>query len=212
LCLLAAMVAALGVSQVQLLARPLRLSVVEAKQLGRWAIPLAFLLTGFSLFAMLARWRRSATLCILSLAAFPPLLVQLNVGVLEVVFEAKSGRRIAGDLSAIPRTTELACLECFPNGLPFYLSRTATLISRDGHELTSNYIITCLEKAPQWPQQIVPLAHLDGWLASRRAPVWLIVRPEDRERVKTLVAARDVTLQSLSSGFLVAQLPARGGP
>ena len=212
LCLVTAMVAALGVSQAHLLARPLRMSVVEAKQLGQWAMPLALLLAGFGAFAMLARWRHSATLCMLCLAAFPPLLVQLNVGVLEVVFDAKSGRRIAGDLSAIPVRTELACLECFPNGLPFYLSRTATLISRDGHELTSNYIISFLEKARHWPQQIVPLADLDSWLASRKAPVCLIVRPEDRERVKHLVAARDATLQSLPSGFLVAQLPAPGGP
>lgn len=212
LCLLAAIVAALGVSQAHLLARPLRLTVVEAEQLGQWAMPLALLLAGFSAFAMLARWRRSASQCILCLAMFPPLLVHLNVGVLEVVFDAKSGRRIAGALSALPEQTELACLECFPNGLPFYLGRTATLISRDGHELTSNYIISVLEKSPHWPGQIVSVADFDGWLASRKAPVCLIVRPEDRERVKGLAAARGTTLQPLSSGFLVAQLPAPRAP
>jgi len=173
---------------------------------------LALLLAGIGGFGMLARWRHSASLCIVCLAAFPPLLVHLNTGVLEVVFDAKSGRRIAYQLSGLPEKTELACLECFPNGLPFYLGRTATLISRDGHELTSNYIISSLEKSRHWPGQIVPLADLDGWLASRKAPVCLIVRPEDRERVKNLAAARGTTLQALASGFLVDQLPARGGP
>jgi len=212
LCLVAAMVAVLGVSQAHLLARPLRINIEEAKQLGQGAMRLALLLAGIGGFGMLARWRHSASLCIVCLAAFPPLLVHLNTGVLEVVFDAKSGRRIAYQLSGLPEKTELACLECFPNGLPFYLGRTATLISRDGHELTSNYIISSLEKSRHWPGQIVPLADLDGWLASRKAPVCLIVRPEDRERVKNLAAARGTTLQALASGFLVDQLPARGGP
>ncbi|HWW00154.1 MAG TPA: glycosyltransferase family 39 protein [Candidatus Acidoferrum sp.] len=212
LCLLVAMVAVLGASQVQLVAKPLRITVVEAKQLGQGAGPLALLLAGFSAFAMLARYRHSASLCILCLAAFPPLLIHLSVGVLDAVFDAKSGRRIARQLSGLPEKTELACLECFPNGLPFYLKRTATLISRDGHELTSNYIISSLEKGRPWPGQIVPLADFDGWLASRKAPVCLIVRREDCERVKTIAAVRGTTVQALSPAFLVAQLPAPGGP
>jgi len=212
LCLVAAMVAVLGVSQAQLLAKPLRIGVVEAKQLGQWAGPLALLLVGFSAFAMLARYRHSASLCILCLAAFPPLLVHLSVGILDVVFDAKSGRRIACQLPALSEKTELACLECFPNGLCFYLRRTATLISRDGCELTSNYIISSLEKGRHWPGQIVPLADFDGWLASRKTPICLIVRREDGERVKTLAAARGTTFQALSSSFFVAQFPAPGGP
>jgi hypothetical protein len=212
LCLVAAMVPMLGVSQAHLLAKPLRISVAEAKELSRWARPLALLLAGFGAFALLARYRHSASLCILCLAAFPPLLIHLNAGVIDAVFDAKSGRRIACQLSALPQETELACLECFPNGLSFYLRRTATLISRDGHELTSNYIISSLEKGRHWPAQIVPLADFNSWLASRKAPVCLIVRLEDRERLKTLAAARGTTFQALSTGFLVAQLPTPGGP
>jgi len=212
LCLLAAIVALFGVSQAHLLAKPLRIGVVEAKQLGQWARPLALLLAGFSAFAMLARFRHSPSLCILCLAAFPPLLIHLSVGVLDAVFNAKSGRQIACQLSGLPEKTELACLECFPNGLPFYLSRTVTLISRDGHELKSNYISFSLEKGQHWPKQIVPLEDFDGWLASRTAPVCLIIRQEDGERVKALAAVRRTTFKPLSSSFLVAQLPAPGGP
>ena len=212
LCLLAAMVSLLGVSQAHLLAKPLRIGVGEAEQLGQWAKPLTLLLAGFSAFALLACYWHSPSLCVLCLAAFPPLLIHMNAGVLDAVFDAKSGRRIACQLSALPQETELACLECFPNGLSFYLRRTATLISRDGHELTSNYIISSLQKDRHWPGQIVPLSDFDGWLASRKAPVCLIVRLEDRERLKTLAAARGTTFQALSSGFLVAQLPTPGGP
>ena len=212
LCLLAALVPLLGVSQAHLLSKPLRIDVAEAKQIGQWARPLALLLAGFGAFALFARYRHNASLCILCLAAFPPLLIHLNAGVLATVFDARSGRRIACQLAALPEETELACLECFPNGLSFYLRRRVTLISRDGHELTSNYIVSSLEKGRHWPPQIVPLADFDGWLASRKAPVCLVVRSEDRKRQKTLAAARGASFHALSPDFLVAQLPTPGGP
>ena len=81
--------------------------------------------------------------------------------------------------------TELASLQCFPNGMPFYLGRTLTLISADGQELGSNYIIALLKKTAPWPASIVPVVELDRWLASRRTPVYLIVRSSDRERLET---------------------------
>jgi hypothetical protein len=112
----------------------------------------------------------------------------------------------------LPAGTELACLECFPNGVPFYLRRTATLISRDGSELTSNYIIYSLKKDPQWPKQIVPLADFDAWLASRKNPVYLIVSHSNRNRLETIAAARGATVHTLAAGYWGAQLPAPGGP
>ena len=129
-----------------------------------------------------------------------------------MIFGAKSGRPIARQLSALPAETELACLECFPNGVPFYLHRTATLISRDGGELTSNYIIYSLKKDPHWPKQIVPLADFDAWLAARKSPVYLIVRRSDTNKLETIAAARGATVQPLGSGLWGAQLPAPGGP
>ena len=114
---------------------------------------------------------------------------------------AKSGRQLARQLSGLPADTELACLECFPNGLPFYLNRTATLISRNGSELTSNYIISCLEKEPQWPPQIVPVAGLEGWLTSRTNSIYLIVKQSDRSRLESIAAARRATVQPLVAGL-----------
>src|SRR5262249_23771668 len=144
LCLLAAMVPLLGESQAHLLAKPLRRGVAEARDFANGAGRLALWLAGFGAFALVAIYRRSACLCFFCLAAFPPLLIHLNAGVIDAVFDAKSGRRIACQLSALPQETELACLECFPNGLSFYLRRTPTLISLDGHELTDNYTLSFL--------------------------------------------------------------------
>jgi hypothetical protein len=106
--------------------------------------------------------------------------------VLKVIFDAKSGRSVADRMPPLSPQTELACLECFPNGLSFYLGRTATLISRDGAELTSNYIIATLEKTREWPNQIVPLSDFDAWLGERRKPMYLIVRKNELPRLEAL--------------------------
>jgi hypothetical protein len=107
----------------------------------------------------------------------------------------------------LPPQTEVACLECFPNGLAFYLSHTATLISRDGGELTSNYILSTLANSPQWPAQIVRLSDFEGWLASRKTPVYLIVRQKARTKLEGIAAARGAVVQPLSPEFWGAQLP-----
>jgi hypothetical protein len=190
----------------------MRIPAADAAGLGRAIVPLVISLAVFGVFGLVARSRRSVSLCLLCFALFIPVGANAGMGVIDVIFGAKSGRQIAGRLSALPAGMELACLECFPNGVPFYLRRTATLISRDGGELTSNYIIYSLKKEPQWPKQIVPLADFDAWLASQKTPVYLIVREENRSRLGTIAAVRGATVQPLASGYWGAQLPAPGGP
>jgi hypothetical protein len=69
-----------------------------------------------------------------------------------------------------------------------------------------------LKKNAQPPKQIVPLTEFDDWLASRKAPVFLIVRQADREKLQNIAAARSATIQSLSSKYLGAQLPVQQTP
>jgi len=213
-CLLLAVAAAviLGTSQTHLLARPMRIPVAEAEGLGRVIVPLAVSLAVFGLFAVVARWRRSVTLCLLCFALFVPVAANAGMGIIDVVFNLKSGRPVAGELLALPAGTELACLKCFPTGMPFYLRRTATLISSDGAELTSNYIIYSLKKNPQWPKQIVPLTDFDTWLAAQKVPVYLMVYQSERNQLEAIAAARHATVQNLTSGYYGLQLPAPGGP
>lgn len=213
-CLLLAVEAAVmvGMSLTHFLARPMRIPVADAAGLGRTMVPLVVVLAVFGIFGLVARWRRSVSLCLLCFAVFIPAAANAGMGIIGVIFDTKSGRQVASQLATLPAGTELACLECFPNGMPFYLRRTATLISRDGSELTSNYIIYSLKKDPQWPKQIVPLADFDSWLASQKSPVYLIVRPSDRTKLETIAASRGATVQSLASGYWGAQLPAPGGP
>jgi 4-amino-4-deoxy-L-arabinose transferase-like glycosyltransferase len=211
-CLLLAAAMLLGMSQTGLLARPLRIPAADAEGLGRVMAPLAISLAVFGVCGALARWRRSVSLCLLCFALFIPVTANAGMGLISVIFNLKSGRQIARQLSALPAGTELACVQCFPNGLPFYLRRTATLISADGSDLGSNYIIYSLKNNPQWPKQIVPLADLDVWLASRKTPVFLISWEGDRQILETIAAARGATVQSLALGYCGTQLPAPGHP
>ena len=211
MCLLVAVAVGVGSSYMSVFARPLRIPAAEAARFGQGALGGAILLAAFGVFALIARYRRNVSMGFLCLALFPPLCLHANAKVFEVIFDAKSSRQLARQLASLPAETELACLECFPNGLPFYLNRTATLISRNGSELTSNYIISYLEKEARWPQQIVPAAELDDWLASRKKPVYLIVRQSDRSRLERIATARKTTVQPLVAGYLGARLPAPGG-
>jgi 4-amino-4-deoxy-L-arabinose transferase-like glycosyltransferase len=210
-CLLVAVAMMAGRSQMHLLAGPMRIPVADAERLGWLAMPLTVSLVVFGVFGLVAQYRRSVRLCFLCLALSFPLGASAGMGVIGVIFEAKSGRQMARQLSALPAGTELACLQCYPNGVPFYLGRTLTLISRDGAELTSNYIIYSLKKNSLWPRQIVPLADFDTWLASQKTPVYLIVRRSNRDKLETIAAARGVTVQPLAADYWGVQLPAPGG-
>jgi len=132
----------------------------------------------------------------------------VNAGVLEVIFDAKSSRQMAGQLADLPAATELACLQCFPNGLAFYLRRTATLISRNGSEVDQQLYRPRAEAGtPVWPKQIVSLADFDAWLASRKTPVLLIARQQDRGKLESIATARGAIIQPLSQGYWSAQFP-----
>ena len=160
----------------------------------------------FALFGFLAAFKRNVMLCFAGLALFPLLLVTLNFGMLNVVFSAKSARTLAQQIPALPPQTELACLQCFPAGLTFYLHRTATLITKDGGELTSNYILFNLKNNP-WPSNMVPVADFDHWLASRDHPVYLVVRETDRAWLEAIVTPRAITIQQLTPQYVGALLP-----
>lgn len=211
LCLALATAAFVIMPHTASLAKPLRIPAADAGQLGRVILPLALALAGFGVFGLVARWRRSVLVCFLCLALFIPVSANLGMGVIRVIFEAKSGRQLAGQLSSVPAGTEIVCLQCYPNGLAFYLGRTATLVSRDGGELTSNYVLYALAKNPHWPKQIVPLADFDRWLALQKEPVYLIARQGDRSKLESLAAAGRTSVQPLADGYFGVQLPAPGG-
>ena len=205
ICLVAMSAVIFLSTHTELLARPLGIPVEAAagfKSHTTIAIIMlaAFAVLGFAVFK-LKPMARFATL-----ALFPVLLVTVNFNLLNVVFSAKSARTLAHEIPALPPKTELACLQCFPAGLTFYRRHTATLITKDGGELTSNYILFNLKTNP-WPSNMVPVADFDRWLASRDHPVYLVVRAQDRTRLEALAAPRAAAIQQLTPQYLGALLP-----
>jgi hypothetical protein len=210
LCFVVAIAAIYLSPRMNLLAKPLRLSVEDAEELGRHFITPIILLSVFSVLGLLARFRRDIGLCFVISAIFPLLLFTLNLGAIEVVFNIKSARQLAQQMPPLPPDTGLAFLECFPNGLPFYRNRTATLLTKDGSEITSssNYILFRLKNEPNWPTNLVPAAKLNDWLAGRKRPVYLLARSSDQTRLETVAGIQKTNIQHLTPQYVGVLLPA----
>jgi 4-amino-4-deoxy-L-arabinose transferase-like glycosyltransferase len=192
------------------LAKPMRLPVEDAGELGRHFITPIILLSVVGMLGLLARFRRDAGLCVVIFAVFPLLLFTLNLGAIQVVFNIKSARQLAQQMPPLPPETGLVFLECFPNGLPFYLNRTATLMTKDGSEITSssNYILFRLRNDPNWPTNLVPVKELDHWLAARTHPVYLLCHSDNRARLEAVAGIQKTNLQQLTPQYIGVLLPA----
>lgn len=211
LSLTGAILGAQGAARMDMLAKPLRLSLADAEQLGRGSLPILVLLAVVGLFSILARYRSDLRLAFICMALFPVFLIHLAIGPLEVVFNAKSARQMAARVPKLPPRTELAFLRCFPNGLPFYLGQTGTLITNDGGELTSNYVRFSLKSGRPWAKNLVASADFDRWLASRKTPIYLIAEKSLQAELDQLAAEKGATVEQLDSRYLGLLLPLRGG-
>ena len=192
------------------LAKPLGLSIADAEELGRHFSTAIILLLVFAVLGLLVRFRRDVGLGFFLFAVFPPLLFTLNFGVIETIFNVKSARQMSQKIPPLPPGTKLAFLECFPSGLPFYLNRTATLFTKDGSEITSasNYILSRLQKDPEWPANLVPLANVDSWISQRKQPVYLVAREKNRARLEAVVGNQKSDIQPLTPQYIGVLLTA----
>jgi hypothetical protein len=208
LCFLIAVAAIFLSPRINSLAMSMGLSVEDAGEFGRHFITPIILLLAFTLLGLLARLRRDAGVCFVGFAIFPLLLFILNLGPIETIFDTKSARQLAHQIPLLPPQTELAFLQCFPGGLPFYLSRTATVITLDGAELTSNYIIFRLKNEPVWPTNMVPVAKFGQWLAGRNHPVYLVANENARFVFEGMAGVQKTNIQTLTPSLIGVLFPA----
>jgi len=183
----------------------------DVQRLGTATTPLLWTLAILALAAAVAAWRRDVRIASAAFALPPLLLLTIAFGGARAYAEASSARQLASRLPALPPATEVACLQCFPNGLPFYLRRTVTIVTRDGSETTSNYVVFMLKRVTPWPAQVVPVSSLAGWLAGRPAPVYLLADGGGRARLDSIAAPRGAGVTQLTDGWWGALLPAAGG-
>jgi 4-amino-4-deoxy-L-arabinose transferase-like glycosyltransferase len=210
LCIAAVIVAAFLTTRTPLLAHPLGLPDDAAAEPLKHQIitPIIGFLVLMPL-GLLAIYRRDVRLCLACFILVPLLTFHTSHPILEVVYEAKSARKIAQLIPELPPQTEVACLECLPIGLQFYLRRTTTVITKDGGELTSNYILFHLKSEKKWPSNLVPSEDFDRWLAERKHPVYLLAREKNRPKLEAIAADRKATIQQLTPLYLGVLLPSR---
>ena len=175
-------------------------------------MPMALSLGIVALLSIGALWTRNTRLMFAAFISFPLLLLTVNFDALSHFAEIRSARSLAIKISTtLSPDVELVCLECLPNGLPFYLKRLVTVLSRDGHELTSNYIVFTLNSGKPWPEGIVPLAQAHQWLASRTHPVYLLADKGNLTGLQSIALERGVKVEDIGTKYSAVLLPAPTG-
>lgn len=112
--------------------------------------------------------------------------------------EGRSSRLLAARLPVLPPDTEIACLRAFPSALPFYVDRPFVLVSDDASELRSNYVPWALARGAPRSAGLLHPDQLQGWLASRRGPVYLLASKDERRTLDAIAAARGVDVTELA--------------
>jgi 4-amino-4-deoxy-L-arabinose transferase-like glycosyltransferase len=133
---------------------------------------------------------------LLALAAPACAIPLVGMPLLRAIGADRSSEALAEALApVITADTEVVGVEAYPLSLPFYLRRPLTLATRDGAELTSNYVTRHVDLLRRLPGSTLRPA--DWWreaLALCRQPRVFVVGVDD-------AAARDI---------LDAELPLRG--
>ncbi len=175
-------------------------------------LPLALSFGVVALLSMCALWTRNTRLIFAAFISFPLLLMTVNFDLLALYAQTRSSRSLAESIpTTLPPATELVCLECLPNGLPFYLKRLVTVITRDGNELTSNYVVFTLNSGKPWPEGVVPVTQWQHWLATRNHPIYLLAKKDRLAQLKEIALERGVEVVDLGSNYWAALLPTPAG-
>ena len=174
--------------------------------------PMALSFGVVAVLSLYALWKRNTKLIFAAFISFPVLLMTVNFNVLSLYAESRSARSLAKNIpTTLPKDTELVCMECLPNGLPFYLKQLVTVLSNTGNELTSNYVIFTLSSGKPWPEGIIPMAQYQNWLATRKHPIYLIADKNHLSTLKTIALERGVDVTELDSKYSAVLLPTPAG-
>jgi hypothetical protein len=135
------------------------------------------------------------------------LLVTLGGDVFLAVYDSRSARKMALTMPRFSDETQIVFYRCMPVGLPFYLGRTGTLVTKDGGELASNYVKYNLARHPERPPGIVDVDQFTVWFQQVRTPVYLVVQRHDEPWLKELASSRGATVQGFFQGYYGALIP-----
>jgi len=175
-------------------------------------LPMALSFGIVAFLSTLALWTRNTRLIFAAFISFPLLIMTVNFDLLALYAQTRSSRSLAEHIPAtLPPATELVCMECLPHGLPFYLKRLVTVLTNDGKELTSNYVLFTLNSGKPWPEEVVPVVQWHHWLASRTHPVYLLAKKSHLALLREIALERGVEVVDLGSSYWAALLPTPAG-
>ena len=161
-----------------------------------------------AVLSVYALWKQNTKLIFAAFISFPVLLMTVNFDVLSLYAESRSARTLAKSIpTTLSTDTELVCMECLPNGLPFYLKRLVTVLSNTGNELTSNYVIFTLNSGTPWPEGIVPVTQSKNWLATRKHPIYLIADKNHLSTLQSIAVEHGVEVNDLDSKYSAVLIP-----
>jgi 4-amino-4-deoxy-L-arabinose transferase-like glycosyltransferase len=181
---------ALGAARVPALLRP---SEPVASLIPRTALWLGALCVagGAAAWGWANRRERALAALVLPVAAIPVLAMPI----MRAIGVERSSRALAEAVAPfVPEHGEVVAIGTYPLSLPFYLRRTLTLATTDGHELTSNYVrrrFADLRRSPG-----APLRPPDWWedaMVQCDRPRLFVVRADDgvaRPRLASRLALR----------------------
>jgi 4-amino-4-deoxy-L-arabinose transferase-like glycosyltransferase len=164
-------------------------------------LPAALALLGIAGAALAAFRLRDPRLAFATFLSFPVLAAAACFGTARNLAEFDSSRQLAARVREVAPAAEVACLRCFAKGLPFYLGRPVWLITEDGRELKSNYVVYSLKKQRPWPEPLVPLDELEAWLASRTRDVLLLADDKHRRLLDPVAVARGAPVREIGPGW-----------
>jgi len=134
----------------------------------------------------------------------------VNFDLLALYAQTRSARSLRNTSGNATTGHRAGLPECLPNGLPFYLKRLVTVLTSDGNELTSNYVLFTLHSANPGPR-----GRAHGALAALARhpphPVYLLADKNHLTMLNSIALARGVEVVELGSNYWRPYCPRQQG-
>jgi 4-amino-4-deoxy-L-arabinose transferase-like glycosyltransferase len=160
--------------------------------------------------AVTARRRSSPGWAAVALALFPLSLLTAGFSGLRGYAETRSSKDLAARIEALPGDVQVACFDCFPESVAFYLREPMAIIDPGGspEEIKSNFLLFRWARQGLDSSLLVDSARLDAWIAERDRPVLLLGDKPERGRVEAMAAARGLPVAELTPEWWGVLIPA----
>jgi 4-amino-4-deoxy-L-arabinose transferase-like glycosyltransferase len=163
--------------------------------------------------ALAARLWRDVRLALVVFVLPAVLFLSVGFGTAARYAEASSSRALARAIAPLPPGAQVACLECFAVGLPYYVGQPVIYITQRGRGgLTSNYVRYRLQRDAVWPPVLVRIDDRTRWLESQTVPVYVLAKDHSRPLLDEIAASRNLTVVALRPGWWGALVPPPARP